>query len=100
MASLFLIEAHFAVEGWGEHMAGSQIDGKYRSCVHRSYRSRHCAKNGLVLLGDAFSFLDPVFSTGMFIALRTADLAAEAVDLALKAGDVSGSQFIEYGEKA
>jgi len=83
-----------------EHMAGSQIDGKYRSCVHRSYRSRHCAKNGLVLLGDAFSFLDPVFSTGMFIALRTADLAAEAVDLALKAGDVSGSQFIEYGEKA
>lgn len=83
-----------------EHMAGSSIDGIYRQCVHRSYRSRYCAKDGLVLVGDALSFLDPVFSTGMFIALRTADLAVEAIDSALQANDVSGARFLDYGEKA
>src|SRR5207244_1722848 len=43
------------------------------------------------------AFLDPVFSSGVFIALRSGELAADAVDEALTAGDYSAGRFTAYG---
>ena len=80
-----------------QHLAPGRQTGPYRVTGEYSYRSRHCAANGLILIGDAFAFLDPVFSSGVFLALRSGELAADAVDAALTAGDVSASQFNEYG---
>ena len=53
----------------------------------------------MILAGDAFSFLDPVFSSGVFLALRSGELAGEAVDAALSAGDVCAARFEPYGEE-
>lgn len=64
-----------------------------------SYRSRYCAADGLVLVGDAFAFLDPVFSSGVFFALKSGEMAADAVHRALSEGDCSAGRFREYGEK-
>lgn len=80
-----------------EHLAPGRQTGPFRVTGEYSYRSRYCAADGLVLVGDAFAFLDPVFSSGVFLALRSGELAADAVDAALTAGDVSASQFSEYG---
>jgi len=55
--------------------------------------------DGLVLAGDAFAFLDPVFSSGVFLALKNGEMAADTVDAALTAGDTSAAQFADYGEK-
>jgi flavin-dependent dehydrogenase len=82
-----------------QHLAAGQQFGPYRVTGEYSYRSQHCAANGLVLVGDAFAFLDPVFSSGVFIALRSGELAGDAVDEALTAGDVSAARFLPYGEK-
>lgn len=81
-----------------DHLAPGTLADKYHVCVHRSYRSKYCAQDGLVLVGDALSFLDPVFSTGMYLTLVSGELAADAVSAALKVGDVSGCQFQAYGE--
>ena len=81
----------------GKHLAPGRQFGPYRVTGEYSYRSRHCAADGLVLVGDAFGFLDPVFSSGVMLALRSGELAADAVDAALNAGDVSASRFAEYG---
>jgi flavin-dependent dehydrogenase len=81
----------------GQHLAVGEQTGPYRVTGEYSYRSRYCAADGLVLAGDAFGFLDPVFSSGVFLALRSGELAADAVDAALAAGDVSASRFREYG---
>jgi flavin-dependent dehydrogenase len=80
-----------------QHLAPGRQTGPYRVTGEYSYRSRYCAGDGLVLVGDAFAFLDPVFSSGVFLALRSGELAAHAVDAALTAGDVSASRFSEYG---
>src|ERR1039457_7398666 len=80
-----------------QHLAAGEQFGPYRVTGEYSYRSRHCAADGLVLAGDAFSFLDPVFSSGVLLALRSGELAADAVDAALQAGDVSASRFAAYG---
>jgi flavin-dependent dehydrogenase len=79
------------------HLAPGRQTGPYRVTGEYSYRSRHCAADGLVLIGDAFAFLDPVFSSGAFLALRSGELAADAVDAALAASDVSASRFTDYG---
>ncbi len=48
-----------------------------------SASSGKMAGDGFVLVGDAATFLDPVFSTGVFLALATGERAARAVDRAL-----------------
>ncbi len=82
-----------------EYLSGSEQTGEYWVTGEYSYRSKSCASDGLVLAGDAFAFLDPVFSSGVFLALKSGEMAANAVDAALTAGTVSGSFFTEYGER-
>ena len=53
----------------------------------------------MLLAGDAFAFLDPVFSSGVYLALKSGEMAADAVDAALTAGDTSAEQFAGYGEE-
>ena len=42
------------------------------------------AGEGYVLVGDAYAFVDPVFSSGVFLAMNSALLGAEAVDGSLR----------------
>jgi flavin-dependent dehydrogenase len=89
-----------AVNKWIEqHLSAGQQMGEYRVTGEYSYRSRHCAGDGLLLIGDAFAFLDPVFSSGVFLALRSGEMGADAVNAALDAGDTSASRFRDYGEQ-
>lgn len=80
-----------------QHLAPGRRVESYRVTSDFSYRSAHCAGDGLVLVGDALAFLDPVFSSGVLLALKSGELAADAVDAALSAGDVSAGRFREYG---
>jgi flavin-dependent dehydrogenase len=84
------IRSHVAC---GAKIEPCRVTGDY------SYRSRHCATDGLVLVGDAFGFLDPVFSSGVFLALQSGVMAGEAIDEALRHGDVSASRFAGYGRR-
>jgi len=80
-----------------EHLTPGTRTEDVRITGEFSYRSRHCAADGLVLAGDAFGFLDPVFSSGMFFALRSGVMVGDAVDEALAAGDYSAARFADYG---
>ncbi len=83
-----------------DHLLPGEQFGEYWVTGEFSYRAEHCATDGLVLIGDAFAFLDPVFSSGVFLALKSAEMAADAADLALKdEGPVLAHSFSEYGER-
>ena len=84
------IEKHLAI---GRRTEPLRVTGEF------SYRSRYTAADGLVLTGDAFGFLDPVFSSGLFFALRGGELVADAVDEALTAGDYSAGRFNYYANE-
>ena len=62
-----------------------------------SYRAQQVAGNGWVLVGDAFGFLDPVYSTGLFLALKSGEMAADAINDALESGDLSGERLGQFG---
>lgn len=68
----------------------------YRSTSDYSYRARHGAAAGLALAGDAFAFLDPVFSSGVYLALASGERAAAAVDRALSEGRTDAGALEGY----
>ena len=81
-----------------DHLSTGRQFGRYWVTGEYSYRSEYCADDGLVLCGDAFAFLDPVFSSGVFLALWSGEQVARAVNEGLERNDVSGEKFRSYGE--
>ncbi|MEZ4267696.1 MAG: NAD(P)/FAD-dependent oxidoreductase [Myxococcota bacterium] len=72
--------------------------GELRTTRNYSYRARHSATAGAVLAGDAFMFLDPVFSSGVFVALTSGEACAREVDCALDSGRRDAALFTDYAE--
>jgi flavin-dependent dehydrogenase len=62
-----------------------------------SYRSSRIAGDGWVLVGDAFGFLDPIYSSGVFLSLKSGELAADSIHAALVAGDPSAERLGAHG---
>ncbi|HKW60246.1 MAG TPA: NAD(P)/FAD-dependent oxidoreductase [Candidatus Dormibacteraeota bacterium] len=61
-----------------------------------SYASRQLAGDRLVLVGDAGRFVDPIFSTGVSIALNSSRLAAPDIIKALERGSLERSSFENF----
>jgi len=67
-----------------ERMRDAEIDGVARATGNYSYRSERLHREGCLLVGDAGAFIDPVFSSGVYLAMNSACLGAEAVDASLR----------------
>ena len=99
LEGIFLREA--AIQPWiARHLAPGRPTGEFKATHDFSYRSRHCGEDGLLLCGDAYAFLDPVFSSGVFFALQGGIMAGEATERALRAGDVSATRFEDYADQS
>lgn len=61
-----------------------------------SYLATHMAGDRWVAVGDSAAFLDPIFSTGVLLAMQGGIEAAEAIDAGLRAGDLSTRAFARY----
>jgi len=61
-----------------------------------SYAMKQLAADRLVLVGDAGRFVDPIFSTGVSIALNSSRFAHKDILGALETGDFSRQAFKEY----
>jgi flavin-dependent dehydrogenase len=68
--------------------------------VHRvanfSYRTEPAVGDRFVAIGDAVVFVDPVFSTGVYVAMQSAELAAEVIVRAFRDGDFRAGRFDAY----
>jgi flavin-dependent dehydrogenase len=71
---------------------GKRVAGFYATKDY-SYRSSRAAGDGWVLVGDAFGFLDPLYSSGVLLALKSGQLAADTIVEALAAGDTSAERL-------
>jgi flavin-dependent dehydrogenase len=63
-----------------------------------SYRSRQVAGPGWVLVGDALGFLDPLYSSGVLLALRSGEMAADAICAGLQKNDLSAAQLGHWSD--
>ncbi|MBK8000542.1 MAG: tryptophan 7-halogenase [Verrucomicrobia bacterium] len=67
--------------------------GPVRGSRHLAYLNRQTCGDGWVMIGDARAFLDPIYSSGLYLALGSAELAAQCIDDALKNNDVSAARL-------
>jgi flavin-dependent dehydrogenase len=61
-----------------------------------SYRAKQAAGNGWCLVGDAFGFLDPLYSSGLLLALTSASMASDCIAEGLETGNTSEEQLRKW----
>ncbi len=83
-----------------DHLAPGRQTGPYYLTNEYTFHAKHCGAEGLLLVGDAFCFLDPVFSSGLLLALKTGVMAGEAVHEAIQAKDFHPARFADYAASA
>ena len=80
----FLIETIRQCPALAERMQNAVMVTDTMSAGNFSYYSKRMFDRNYLLVGDAFAFIDPVFSTGVFLAMSGARSAAEAIDVTLR----------------
>ena len=85
----------------GELLVGARRTSRVVGISDYSAASARLIGEGYVLVGDAATFLDPVFSTGVFLAMATGERAGMALDRALATpGPVRASALAGYEREA
>jgi len=79
-----------------ENLAGAVRITPVHRVANFSYHNSPVVGDRFVAVGDAIAFVDPIFSGGVYIALRTGQLAAAAILEAFRAGDFSARRFAAY----
>jgi FADH2 O2-dependent halogenase len=67
--------------------------------VNYSYQLDQACGDGWIAIGDAARFTDPVFSSGVSVAMHNARFAAERIQTALESGDCGRGTFLPYEDK-
>jgi flavin-dependent dehydrogenase len=80
----FLLETLYQSAGLKRRMERAELISEVHVTGNYSYDSTRMGGPGWVLVGDAFAFLDPVFSSGVYLAMSGAEQAAAVVDEALR----------------
>jgi flavin-dependent dehydrogenase len=70
-----------------EKVAGLDVVKEY------SYATQRASGDGWVLVGDSWGFIDPIYSSGVWFALKSGQLAADAIIEGLQTGNTTGEQL-------
>lgn len=82
--------------GLQARLEGAERVGKLNVAKEYSYWTRQHAGPGWVLIGDAFGFIDPIYSSGVYFALVMADKASNAIIQGLQRNDLSQRQLSSW----
>ncbi len=85
--------------GIAKRLENAERVGEVRVTSDFSYRATRIAGPGWVLVGDAFGFLDPLYSSGVMLALTSGEMAADTIDDALRADDLSADRLGAFGPR-
>jgi flavin-dependent dehydrogenase len=67
-----------------ERLSDATMTGPATATGNYSYRSRSMAGRNHLMVGDAYAFIDPVFSTGVYLAMNSAFHAADTIAAVLR----------------
>jgi flavin-dependent dehydrogenase len=75
----FLMRTLRGIPDVWKRMEHAQLAGHLHATGNYSYTCTRMSGRNWIMVGDAYAFLDPIFSTGVYLAMYTAELAAEVV---------------------
>jgi flavin-dependent dehydrogenase len=79
-----------------EHLRTAERVTPVHRAANFSYVNAPVVGDRFLCVGDAIAFVDPIFSGGVFIAMRSGELAADAVLAAFRDGDFRARRFAAY----
>ncbi len=79
-----------------ERLVSAKLCGEFLTTRDFSYYAGAGSGPGWLLVGDAFGFIDPVYSSGVFLALKGGEFAADTIHEALERGDTSGARLGQW----
>jgi flavin-dependent dehydrogenase len=80
----FLMSTLQRIPGARDRIQGASIIGNLHATGNYSYICSRMSGHRWLMVGDAFAFLDPIFSTGVYLAMNSAERAAEVVAACLR----------------
>jgi flavin-dependent dehydrogenase len=85
--------------GASDNLAGAVRTMPVQTAANFAYDNSPVVADRFLAVGDAVAFVDPIFSGGVYIALRTGQLAAAAIAEAFAAKDFSRRRFSGYEKR-
>ena len=79
----FLLDTIALCPALAERLKDARLVSPVTATGNFSYLSERSSGENYILLGDAFAFIDPVFSSGVFLAMNSAFVGAETVETCL-----------------
>lgn len=92
----FLADGIALCPALAERMKDATLVNEVEGTGNFSYTSEHNHGRNYVMLGDAFTFIDPVFSSGVMLAMNSGVIAAEAIDTCLKTPQRAGAALKRF----
>lgn len=83
-------------EAFAGDMANAIRVNEFRTEGDYSYQMDKFVGNGWILIGDAARFVDPIFSSGVSVALTSAKFASEAIQRAMQNPQDQQAEFLTY----
>ncbi len=79
--------------GLQKRLASAERIHDFFSTRDFSYSVKQPAGDGWVLVGDAAGFIDPIYSSGVYLALKSGEMVADVVHAALQENDPSAERL-------
>ncbi len=95
----FLLDIIRSIPQAQKRMKQAKPESPITATGNYSYTSSKMIDNGYLLIGDAYAFVDPVFSSGVYLAMNSAVLGANIVDCLLRNPSNSNNQEIRRFER-
>lgn len=80
----FLMDTIATCPPVANRMKNAELTSDVTATGNYSYTSEHMMGNGYIMIGDAYAFVDPVFSSGVLMAMNSAFNGADVVDGVLR----------------
>lgn len=80
----FFLQTIAQVPALAARLTEAELVSPVEATGNFSYSSDHASGTNYLLLGDAFAFIDPVFSSGVMLAMQGGFLAADTIDACLR----------------
>lgn len=79
-----------------QRMRAARLVSEVRATGNYSYSSSRMRGERYIMVGDAYAFVDPIFSSGVYLGMNSSVLGAEAIDAYLREDPAAASRFREF----
>jgi flavin-dependent dehydrogenase len=79
-----------------ERLRDARLVSPVTATGNYSYSTSRAGGEHYIMLGDAYAFIDPVFSTGVYLAMHSAFVGAQTVETCLQQPELASSAVRHY----